>query len=103
MSDLIVRDEDRVEGQALRPPLCLRRYFDEQEGRSAQMPVKKPPGVCRARVIERRGNLIVLEFAAPDAPEPKPRRRAGMSSSTAELIAAYSPPMPAPVSARKKA
>ena len=31
----------------------------------------------------------------------RPRTRAGMSSSMAELMAAYSPPMPAPVSARK--
>ena len=31
-----------------------------------------------------------------------PRTRPGMSSSTAELMAAYSPPIPAPVSARKK-
>ena len=30
-----------------------------------------------------------------------PRSRAGINSSIAELIAAYSPPMPAPVSARK--
>ena len=30
-----------------------------------------------------------------------PRTRAGISSSTAELMAAYSPPMPAPVRARK--
>ena len=30
-----------------------------------------------------------------------PRTRAGISSSTAELMAAYSPPMPAPVRQRK--
>jgi len=30
----------------------------------------------------------------------RPRTRAGMSSSIAEVIAAYSPPMPAPVIAR---
>ena len=32
-----------------------------------------------------------------------PRTRAGMSSSIAELIAAYSPPMPAPVKKRQTA
>ena len=32
-----------------------------------------------------------------------PRTRAGISSSIAELIAAYSPPMPKPVSARQSA
>ena len=33
----------------------------------------------------------------------QPRTRAGISSSIAELIAEYSPPMPAPVKNRKKA
>jgi hypothetical protein len=33
----------------------------------------------------------------------QPRTRAGINSSTAELMAAYSPPMPAPVRARKSA
>ena len=32
-----------------------------------------------------------------------PRTRAGISSSIAELIAAYSPPMPAPVKKRQTA
>ena len=31
----------------------------------------------------------------------RPRTRAGISSSIAELIAAYSPPMPAPVKNRQ--
>ena len=31
----------------------------------------------------------------------RPRTRAGISSSMAELIAAYSPPMPAPVKNRQ--
>ena len=31
-----------------------------------------------------------------------PRLRAGISSSIAELIAAYSPPMPAPVKKRQR-
>ena len=44
--------------------------------------------------------------AAPSQYEPlmirstRPRTRAGISSSIAELIAAYSPPMPAPVKKR---
>src|SRR5436190_17133101 len=33
----------------------------------------------------------------------RPRKLAGISSSMAELIAAYSPPMPNPVTARKRA
>ena len=32
----------------------------------------------------------------------RPRTRAGISSSIAELIAAYSPPMPAPVKKRQR-
>ena len=47
--------------------------------------------------------------AAPTQYEPlmikstRPRTRAGINSSIAELIAAYSPPIPAPVIARKNA
>jgi hypothetical protein len=33
----------------------------------------------------------------------RPRTRAGISSSMAELIAAYSPPMPTPVTKRQSA
>lgn len=46
------------------PPLCLVHYFAE---RGAYPPERnpKPPGNEVGRVVERRGNLIILEFAAP--------------------------------------
>ena len=40
------------------PPLCLVRYFAE---RSGHLPSREAHG----RVAERRGNLIILEFAPP--------------------------------------
>ena len=51
---------------------------------------------------ESRGTWIAAAIAAPAQYVPLtamsvwPRYRAGMSSSMAELIAAYSPPIPAP-------
>jgi hypothetical protein len=61
----------------------------------------------------QRGSSSTIVAAEPSAApiqyEPliikstRPRTRAGISSSIAELMAAYSPPMPAPVSARKNA
>src|SRR5439155_14701195 len=54
-------------------------------------------------------SVAAAPSAAPTQYEPlmikstRPRTRAGISSSIAELIAAYSPPMPAPVTARKNA
>lgn len=58
MSDLIIRNETQSE-ELSRPPLYLQYYLDEREGRPFA-PEPKPPGT--ARVIERRDNLIVLEF-----------------------------------------
>ncbi len=53
------------------PPLCLMHYFAE---RTEAPPGRRihPPGT-RAWIAERRGNLIILEFADP--PEPAPRQR----------------------------
>jgi len=51
------------------PPLCLVHYLAE---RAAYPPERnpKPPGQrVVGRVVERRGNLIILEFAPPPAPE----------------------------------
>lgn len=46
------------------PPLCLVHYFAE---RGAYPPERnpKPPGREVGRVVERHGNLIILEFAVP--------------------------------------
>ena len=49
-----------------------------------------------------RQEMERLRTAVASMRSTRPRTRAGISSSMAELIAAYSPPMPAPVSARKK-
>lgn len=54
------------------------------------------------------GIAMSAPSAVPSQKEPfttrstVPRTRAGMSSSIAELIAAYSPPMPAPVKNRHR-
>lgn len=45
------------------PPLCLVHYFAE---RSAYPPEREPhPPGPGGRVVARRDNLIILEFAAP--------------------------------------
>ena len=66
----------------------------------------------------KSGFMVFVSSSQSEAPDPSaapiqnveftrrstwPRTRLGISSSTAELIAAYSPPIPAPVSARKMA
>lgn len=78
MSDLIVRDEQQWEESFDQPPLYLQHYLDEREGHLFSEQAAKPPGpVSVARVVERRGNLIVLEFR--DAPPVRaPRKRAAM-------------------------
>jgi hypothetical protein len=45
-------------------------------------------------MIPSQNELLMIRWT-------RPRSRAGMSSSTAELMAAYSPPMPAPVKNRQ--
>ncbi len=80
MSDLILSDEPSASERLDRPPLYLQHYLDEQERRLAHGPVVKPPGSARARIVERRENVIVLEFT--DAPKPTgfaPRRAAGFA------------------------
>ena len=64
--------EDSGDGSA--PPLCLVHYFAERTGHPPERN-PKPPDRSVGRVIERRGNLIILEFAPPPAPEAK--RQAG--------------------------
>ncbi len=79
-------------------------------------PITAP--IPKAKRQENAGEKAGVSRRKSDAPEPSaapiqnvaltkrstcPRTRPGMSSSIAELMAAYSPPMPAPVSARKMA
>src|ERR1700732_4247367 len=86
--------------------------------RSNRMPRPSTPPTANP---SRQPTLIGRTFGSrnkSDAPEPaaapsqklpltirstRPRKLAGISSSMAELIAAYSPPMPNPVIARKRA
>ncbi len=51
------------------PPLCLVHYFAERAAYPPERSPKPPGGGLVGRVAERRGNLIVLEFVPPPAPE----------------------------------
>ena len=68
---------------------------------------KRQPRSIGKRLLSSTTKDRAAPAEAPSQYEPlmarstQPRARAGMSSSMAELIAAYSPPMPRPVSARK--
>ena len=66
-------------------PLCLVRYFAERTGPPPERN-PKPPGRSVGRVIERRGNLIILEFAPPPAPEPK-RQGKGVTARVYDALA----------------
>ena len=67
------------------PPLCLIHYFAERDGGP---PPRKPwPPGRTARIAERRGNLIILEFADPPAapvalPPPPPQWQGGTSGKS---------------------
>ena len=71
-----ITDFEKIESLAddSPPPLCLVHYFAEQAAYPPER-VPKPPGRLVGRVAERRGNLIVLEFAPP--PEALRSRRHG--------------------------
>ena len=80
--DITEYDEDmqRLEdnGTANAPPLCLVHYFAERTGHPPERN-PKPPDRSVGRVIERRGNLIILEFAPPPAPARAERQGGGRS------------------------
>ena len=72
------------------PPLCLVHYFAE---RSAYPPEREPhpPGRRRqGRVVARRENLIILEFAEPPPPDKRwhgrPRRKGGLARACDLLL-----------------
>ena len=71
-------------------PKVMPTDFGVDEGRVQQRDGEQRP---RARRPPRTEPLIAMSI--------RPRYWAGMSSSMAELMAAYSPPMPAPVMARQ--
>jgi hypothetical protein len=51
-------------------PLCLVHYYAERAAYPPERNPKPPGDRLIRRVAERRGNLIILEFAAPPAPKP---------------------------------
>lgn len=63
------------EGSA--PPLCLVHYYAERAAYPPERNPKPPGGKRVGRVAERRGNLIILEFAPPPAPETMQTKRQG--------------------------
>ncbi len=68
---------------------------------------RRQPSAGGKMLVSRRNTVSTAPKAVPSQYEPlmarstTPRRRAGISSSIAELMAAYSPPMPAPVKNRQ--
>jgi len=66
--DITENDEDMQRlgdnGNDSAPPLCLIHYFAERTGHPPEHN-PKPPDRSVGRVVERRGNLIILEFAPP--------------------------------------
>lgn len=75
MSDLTICEEYPTTEQFSSAPLYLQHYLDEQHKRQSHGPVTQPPGSLQARGIERRGNVIVLEFADGPRADVSPRRR----------------------------
>lgn len=63
------------------PPLCLVHYYAERTAPPPERPSKPPGERLIGRVAERRGNLIILEFAPPPAPEAAQAKRQGKSLS----------------------
>ena len=56
--------EEMTEAQTV-PPLCLVHYFAERAGHPLAHEPHPPDRAARGRVVERRDNLIILEFAPP--------------------------------------
>ena len=77
--DITEYDQNKFIEEDSAPPLCLVHYYAE---RTAYPPARspKPPGERRiGRVAERRGNLIILEFAPSPVPETVQTKRQGKS------------------------
>ena len=80
---------------------------DREREHRAEPEGEAPAEVGGEEAVSSRKIAATAPAAAPSQYEPlmmrstRPRTRAGISSSMAELIAAYSPPMPAPVRKRQ--
>ena len=57
--------EETETAQAEAPPLCLVHYLAERSGHPTEREPHPPGQAARGRVVERRDNLIILEFAPP--------------------------------------
>ena len=66
--DITLFDENEQIGNDIAPPLCLVHYFAADGAYPPERNPKPPGSGIVGRVAERRGNLIILEFA----PSPKP-------------------------------
>lgn len=75
--DITEHDENKHIKDGSAPPLCLVHYYAERAAYPPERSPKPPGDRLIGRVTERRGNLIVLEFAPPPAPEPAQTRRQG--------------------------
>ena len=90
--DTIGCEETTLEGTGgtqAAPPLCLVHYFAE---RSAYPPEREPhpPGRrTQGRVVERRDNLIILEFAEPSRRYKRwgsPKHKGGLAQACDVLL-----------------
>ena len=66
--DTIGYEEEKAEetiGTQATPPLCLVHYFAERAGYPPERKPHPPDRAARGWVVERRDNLIILEFAPP--------------------------------------
>lgn len=71
MTDITLFDElEPLTKDAEAPPLCLVHYFGTEAAYPPERNPKPAGGRVVGRIAERRGNLIILEFAPP----PKPNR-----------------------------
>jgi len=75
--DITEHDDTKHIEDGSAPPLCLVHYFAERAAYPPERSPKPPGGHLIGRVAERRGNLIILEFAPPPAPEPAQTKRQG--------------------------
>lgn len=75
--DITEYDENRPIEDDSAPPLCLVHYYAERAAYPPERNPKPPGDRLIGRVSERRGNLIILEFAPPPAPEPARVKRTG--------------------------
>ena len=101
---LLLAAVDEQPARALRDVAADEQDGQAEHGTDAER--QPPPEVRGEDRGSRKNRAAAAPAAEPTQYEPlimrstRPRTRAGISSSMAELIAEYSPPMPAPVTNR---